>query len=298
MTPVETPPDDPTRQRLEALMLEGQNLRGLSSGPQPAAQEAFRKNYLGWHDQITHALDAAGQSPADVDQFRNTAWQLVATAQISDDELVRTVLGDIDFKVGRLDAFAHPPASRPDRAILDPTTVGVAIYDANCLFAKHTRYLLLGLAVHGVVQARWSSRLLEETAASLAGKLRGDSLEDLGRWIKTEIDLVRDGLVTGYEHWIPGLSLPDAGDNHVLAAAIESGATTIVTDNLRHFPEHIVEPYGIVAKDPDDFLLECIDANPVLAARLVTDAPDPDRLLNNLDQAVPNTAHRLRTLVS
>lgn len=149
-----------------------------------------------------------------------------------------------------------------------------------------------------MVRARWSSRLLEETAASLAGKLRGDSLEDLGRWIKTEIDLVRDGLVTGYEHWIPGLSLPDAGDNHVLAAAIESGATTIVTGNLRHFPTDILQPYGIVAKDPDEFLLECIDANPVLAERLVTDAPDSHRLLTNLDQAVPNTAGRLRALLS
>jgi hypothetical protein len=72
-------------------------------------------------------------------------------------------------------------------------------FEANCLFAKHIRHLLLGSAVYGIVRARWSRELLKETAGNLAGKLRGDSLEDLGRWPRDEIDLVRDGLVEGYE---------------------------------------------------------------------------------------------------
>lgn len=233
-----------------------------------------------------------------MEQFRNTSWQLVASGQISEDELVRTIVGDIDHKVRLLSAIARMSVRVPDRAVPDPATVGVAVYDANCLFAKHTRYMLLGFAIHGVVQARWSARLFGEAAANLAGKLRGDSLEDLGRWIKTEIGLVRDGLVTGYERWIPHLSLPDAGDNHVLAAAIESGASTIVTANHRDFPAEALQPHGIAARDPDSFILDCIDANPVVAALLVTEAPEPDRLLGNLDTVVPRTAVQLRALLS
>ena len=56
------------------------------------------------------------------------------------------------------------------------------------------------------------------------------------RWLKNEPHLVRDGLVAGYERWIDLVELPDAADAHVLAAAIECGATTIVTANLRDFP--------------------------------------------------------------
>lgn len=50
----------------------------------------------------------------------------------------------------------------PARAMAAPGTVGVAVYDANCLFSKHVRFVLLAFAVHGTVQARQ----LSVTAAS------------------------------------------------------------------------------------------------------------------------------------
>jgi hypothetical protein len=65
---------------------------------------------------------------------------------------------------------------------------------------------------------------------------------------------LRDCLVTGYEPLIRGLTLPDPNDRHVLAAAIRCGADTIVTFNLKDFPEDALNLYGIEAQHPDAFL--------------------------------------------
>lgn len=189
------------------------------------------------------------------------------------------------------------PDDVPPRAVPSPGTVGVAVYDATCLFSKHGRYLLLGFAVHGVVLARWSRRLLEETAAALAGQLRGDALEDLGRWIKTEADLVRDGLVEEYDRWLDLVELPDAGDRHVLAAAIACGATIIVTANRRDFPAEVLAPLGIEVVDADDFALACIAANPVAADLVVTAHPKPDEFLDRLAVTLPKAAAHLAALL-
>ena len=40
-------------------------------------------------------------------------------------------------------------------------------------------------------------------------------------------------------------------DRHVLAAAVRSGAQTIVTLNLRHFPDAALAPWDVVAQSPD-----------------------------------------------
>jgi len=45
----------------------------------------------------------------------------------------------------------------------------------------------------------------------------------------------RDCLVTGFEHLIPSIELPAPDDRHV-GAAIHSGASLIVTFNLKDFP--------------------------------------------------------------
>ena len=64
-----------------------------------------------------------------------------------------------------------------------------------------------------------------------------------------------DSLVEGYQSIIHKLSLPDAGDRHVLAAAIYSNASIIVTFNLKDFPSYTLDQYGIEAIHPDDFML-------------------------------------------
>ena len=69
---------------------------------------------------------------------------------------------------------------------------------------------------------------------------------------------VPGALVGGYETLVEALKLPDPDDRHVLAAAITAGAVVIVTSNLNDFPAETLQPFGIEAKTPDDFVLDQI----------------------------------------
>lgn len=71
---------------------------------------------------------------------------------------------------------------------------------------------------------------------------------------------VPECLVTDYEETIDALDLPDPDDRHVLAAAIRSGATTIVTANLKDFPTSILGGLGAEAVHPDDFVSDLVGA--------------------------------------
>ena len=80
---------------------------------------------------------------------------------------------------------------------------------------------------------------------------------------------VPKGLVFGYEPRTPTLSLPDANDRHVLAAAIEAVATVIVTFNLSDFPAATLEAYGIEPLHPDVFLSALFDGETALFLQAV-----------------------------
>ncbi len=63
---------------------------------------------------------------------------------------------------------------------------------------------------------------------------------------------------------------PDPDDNHVLAAAISTSASVIVTDNLADFPVDALAPHAINAIIADDFIANTIELDPseaILALR-------------------------------
>jgi len=94
---------------------------------------------------------------------------------------------------------------------------------------------------------------------------------------------VRDSLVTGFEHLIPSVELPDADDRHVLAAAIHGGARLIVTFNLKDFPPDRLKRYNLAAQHPDDFIFDLLNLD---AARVCEAASNHRRSLRNPPKTV------------
>ncbi|WP_335981666.1 MULTISPECIES: PIN domain-containing protein [Streptomycetaceae] len=132
------------------------------------------------------------------------------------------------------------------------------LYDSNVLYPNTVRDLLIRLARHGIVQAKWTEQILDEVQEALRRNNVGDDAKraELRRRMNAA---VRDCLVTGYESLTEGLKLPDPDDRHVLAAAVKSGAQVIVTNNRKHFPPDCLAEWGIESKTADDFVMDLID---------------------------------------
>jgi PIN domain len=129
-----------------------------------------------------------------------------------------------------------------------------AVYDSCILYPAPLRDLLMHLAVTDLFRARWTDAIHEEWIRNVLKDRPDLTREKLERTRNLMNAHVRDGLVGGFESLIPSLMLPDPDDRHVLAAAIRCGADVIVTFNLKHFPHEALEPLGIEAQHPDDFL--------------------------------------------
>jgi predicted nucleic acid-binding protein len=135
----------------------------------------------------------------------------------------------------------------------------IVMYDANPLVGNSQRDLLIRVAQHGLVQAKWTDRILDETMAAI-GKSRDVPADKLTRLRELMVAALPDGTVSGYEYLIDSLTLRDPDDRHVLAAAIKSGAQVIVTAD-KDFTVGDLAPWDIEAKLPDDFILDLVDIN-------------------------------------
>lgn len=138
----------------------------------------------------------------------------------------------------------------------------IVIYDANTLYPAPLRDLLIRLARTGVVQARWTSLILDEVFRSLAPNRPDLSPERLQRTRRLMEQAIPDVAVEGFEPLIGSVDLPDPDDRHVLAAAIKAGAQAIITHNLKDFPAEKLSSYNIEAMDPDTFVLDLLDLAP------------------------------------
>ena len=120
-----------------------------------------------------------------------------------------------------------------------------AVYDACVLYPAPLRDFLIWLGLSGRFRARWSAQIHDEWKRNLLLNRRDLIPEQLDRTSALMDRAIPDGLVTGHETLISGLNLPDPDDRHVLAAAIRSSASVIVTFNQKDFPAAALAPFGI-----------------------------------------------------
>ena len=130
----------------------------------------------------------------------------------------------------------------------------VAIYDACILYPFHLRNVVVQAAVDGLVDAHWTEAIHDEWIRNLLANTPGLPPEHLQATKQLMNVAVPEATVTGYDRHIHTVSLPDPDDRHVAAAAIEAGASMIVTWNLRDFPVAELRKHGLARQTPDAFL--------------------------------------------
>ena len=179
----------------------------------------------------------------------------------------------------------------------------IVLYDACVLYPASLRDLLVRLALSDLFQARWTDEIHDEWTRNVLADRPEITPASLTR-CRRLMDLhVPDCLITGYESLIPTLTLPDADDRHVLAAAIHGGAGLIVTFNLSDFPASVLGQFHIEAIHPDEFVSRLWDEQPdsvleavrLQRAGLKNPPKSAAEYLATLEQCqLPETAARLR----
>ena len=133
------------------------------------------------------------------------------------------------------------------------STFGVVL-DANVLLPISLCDTLLRLAQLGSYRLFWTDLILEEVQRNLVKK-RGVSEEKAQHRIAEMKSFFPQSNVpqASFIHLID-VMLNDPKDHHVLAAAVAAGAQTIVTFNLKDFPDTALAPWNVEAQSPDQFL--------------------------------------------
>ena len=178
-----------------------------------------------------------------------------------------------------------------------------AILDACVLYPATLRNVLLSLAHAGLYHARWTEAIEDEWMRNLL-RNRPDLTAQQLRQVQARMnEAIADCRVTHYEPLISGLTLPDAKDRHVLAAAIAGHADAIVTLNLRDFPADTLSRYNLEAQHPDEFVMnqlelreyEALTAIKRMRARLGNPTLGAEEFVDMLErQGLVQTALHLR----
>jgi len=163
------------------------------------------------------------------------------------------------------------------------------------------------LAAAGLFRARWTNQIHDEWIRNVLKSRPDLTGEQLERTRSNMNRAVMGCLVDGYQSLIDAVTLPDADDRHVLAAAIHCSADAIITANLKHFPKTELAKYDIEAQHPDEFLHHQFgldQASMIIAAqrvrkRLKNLPKTAEEYLETLEaQHLPQTVSKLRPYVA
>lgn len=176
-----------------------------------------------------------------------------------------------------------------------------ALLDANVLYPVWLCDLFLRLAQSDMYRPLWTADILDEARRNVVSNNPGVEPER----IEARFSAIRrhfpEAMVEGYEAEIPAMT-NDPKDRHVLAAAIVGKADLVVTNDIRHFPEHSRDEYGIGAATADAFALKLFDENPDTTLRALkswsealTNPPlTVEDILDRLERTAPSFCESVR----
>lgn len=175
-----------------------------------------------------------------------------------------------------------------------------AFLDANVLHPGFLRAALLWFSDARLLRPVWSKDVLTEWRRSVLRRHSDLTEEQLDRLQATFTKHFPDAQIEGYEPFIQAITLPDADDRHVLAAAIVGRCNGIVTANTKHFPTDVVGNFGIEVVHPDDFIVNIIDLDEKKAVgackrhreAMSASAPTPDEYLDRFERCGLIQAHQ------
>jgi predicted nucleic acid-binding protein len=141
-----------------------------------------------------------------------------------------------------------------------------AFIDACTLASTLRRNLLLTLAEAEFFRVRWSGPVLDETERAierilLAKDFDAADARDRSRRARRAMETAfEEAMVADFDDLICACNgLPDGDDAHVLAAALKTQAATIVTENLKDFPDHVLVPLNMEVRSADAFIADTIE---------------------------------------
>ena len=137
------------------------------------------------------------------------------------------------------------------------------VVDACSLAGVLKRNLLLTLAEAEFFRLRWSAPILDETERAIEKILQGrGAMDATERAKKARANMeaaFKEACVTDFDALLPACAdLPDAKDAHVVAAALKTQASMIVTENMKDFPASILDLLNIEAKSADAFIADTL----------------------------------------
>ena len=178
-----------------------------------------------------------------------------------------------------------------------------AVLDACVLFRGGVRDFLLWVAEAGAFSPAWSDTIHREWMSNRRDKL-GDPMSRLN-YAREEMEKAFPGANFDPDpETLKAILLPDANDLHVVAVAVAAQANSIVTYNIRHFPDRLLRPLGLRTETPDEFCARIFHETPVEViegarlhrASLKRPSYNPESYLDHLASLeLERTADLLRT---
>lgn len=131
------------------------------------------------------------------------------------------------------------------------------VLDACVLFPPVLRDTLFRAAEKGLYQLVLSPTILEETTRNLVR--RAGVTSEMASRLEDEIRRAFPESFFAPPQSLVEVMTNDPKDRHVVATAVLSHASVIVTKNGKDFPSSSVLPYGIEVQSPDIFLVHLFD---------------------------------------